>query len=185
MTAIETPILDQDLDLVEAAKKELPYGTKSYEALMRKHQRLVLRICMKMLNSQEDAEDVCQEVMLKVFHALPKFEGRSSFKTWLSRIATNTCINAYEKAKRSNELKRSMAADPTIPTSSKICSTKRDVDKVMALLDMKDRQLLTLRYVSDLKIDEIAEACGLGLSATKMRLYRAQESLQKLLEHEV
>lgn len=174
--------VDEDAALVALAQQELPYRTAAYEELMRKHQRLLLRICYKMLGNQHDAEDMCQEVMLKVFGALPSFEGRSSFKTWLSRIATNTCINAYDKIKRNNNFKRMMTDDPTVVTETKISSTKRDVDKAMALLDLKDRQLLTLRYVSDLKIEDIADISNLSLSAAKMRLYRAQEKLQALVQ---
>lgn len=170
-----------DLELVEQAKAELPYRTQAYERLMNRYQKLILSICYKMLGNRHDAEDVCQDVMLKVFNSLAGFEGRSSFKTWLSRIATNTCITSYDRIKRSNNFKQFMADDPTVTKVTKISSVKRDVEKAMSLLDIKDRQLLTLRYVSDIKIEEIADISGLSLSAAKMRLYRAQEALQKLV----
>lgn len=173
--------IDPDADLVASAKLELPYQTRAYETLMLRYQKLIIRICIKMLDSTEDAEDICQDVMLKIFHALPNFEGRSSFKTWLSRITTNTCLNAYDKIKRSNALKRLVLNDPTQNTTTTISSTRRDINKAMQLLDLKDRQLLTLRYVSELQIEEIADISNLGLSATKMRIYRAQEALQSLM----
>lgn len=169
---------DPDKALVERAQKELPYDTRSYELLMRQHQQLILRICLKMFGNQHDAEDICQDVMLKIFHHLKSFEGKSSFKTWMSKIATNTCLNAHDKMKRNAEFKRMLSNDPTVPTTSKIKSVQRDLNKIMQLIEPKDRQLLTLRYVAELKIEEISEISGLGLSATKMRLYRAQENLQ-------
>ncbi len=57
-----------------------------------------------------------------------------------------------------------------------------DIEKVLMALDPKDREILTLRFVAELQFDEIAEICNLGLSATKMRIYRATETLKSLYQ---
>lgn len=170
---------DPDKKLVAQAQEELPYRTDAYEALVKKYHALIFHICLKILLNKDDAEDLTQEVMLKIFHAITRFEGRSTFKTWIARIATNSCLSALSKIKRAKELKALLHDDPTQVESSGISTTKRDLDKAMLLLSPKERQILTLRYTADLSIEEIADACDLGLSAAKMRLYRAQATLKE------
>lgn len=176
-------INDPDIDLVLKAQQELPYSTRSYEELLSKYHSLVFHICYKMLGDRGDAEDMSQEVMLKVFKYLPNFERRSTFKTWIARISTNTCLTAQDKIKRNKDMKVLLQNDPLYQMQeSKINTTKRDLDIAMQLLSPKERQILTLRYTANLKIEEIAEVVDQGLSATKMRLYRAQESLKEQME---
>jgi len=170
----------EDLALVERAKAELPYRTKAFEELMRRHESLLYGVCLRLVNSRADAEDVCQEVMVKVFSAIQRFEARSSFKTWLMRIATNTCSTWRDRARRSREVAavwaelKAQEADDPMPTAS------MDISSLLEQLKPREREIITLRYVADLDLKEIAEVCGLGLSATKMRLYRATERLQSL-----
>jgi RNA polymerase sigma-70 factor (ECF subfamily) len=173
---------DPDIDLVKRAQAELPYRTFAYEKLIKKYQGLLFHICFKMLGNRDDAEDITQEVMLKIFHSIVNFEGRSSFKTWIARIATNSCLTAQDKLKRAKELKTLLKDDPTQKISTKICTTARDLEQAMQSLSSKDRQILTLRYTANLKIEEISDICEQGLSATKMRLYRAQEALKENME---
>lgn len=173
---------DPDKEWVIQAQAELPYRTCAYEKLIRKYEKLVFHICFKMLGNRDDADDLCQEVMLKVFHSLLKFEGRSSFKTWIARIATNTCLSAIDKLKRTRELKSMLSDDPTQTHVTSINTTKRDLDVAMQLLPPKDREILTLRYTAELKIEDIAAAGDLKLSAAKMRLYRAQEALKEQMK---
>ena len=175
---------DPDLPLVERAKKELPYRTRAFETLMRKYERLLFRVCFRILGNQHDADDTCQDVMVKAFHGLSKFEGRSSFKTWLLTIAHNCCYSAIAKHKRNRDLFTFLdAAENTIEASSELSTDALDVEKLLLKLSPQDREVLTLRYMADLKLEEIAEVCGLKLSATKMRIYRATEQLQKLHEN--
>jgi len=171
---------DVDAALVTQAQQELPYRTSAYEALMQRHQGLLFGICRRMLNSDADAEDVCQDVMFKVFGALPRFEGRASFKTWLLRIATNTCATLLDKRRRAQEVTAAWSAENADEATSQIATEALDLNTMLAQLNPEERQILSLRYVADLSLQEIAEICGLGLSATKMRLYRATDQLRAL-----
>lgn len=169
---------DDDALLVARAQGELPYRTAAYEALMRKHERLLYGVCLRLLHNPSDAEDVCQDVMVKVFVSLKKFESRSSFKTWLIRIARNTCFSWQKKRHRSQEI-----GDETIDQSAPADDDPRNHDEIYVnqLLDTLpdlDREVLTLRYVADLSLQEIADICDISLSAAKMRLYRATEKIQ-------
>ncbi len=174
-------IIDPDIDLVLQAQQELPYRTKAFEQLMKRHEGVLYRVCYRLLGDPDDANDICQEVMVKVFGYLPKFERRSMFKTWLMQIARNTCFTMQAKLKRTRELKEVLEREPTIPKTERIVTEKMDIDSILSKLNKDDREMLVMRYIAELQFDEIAEACGLSLSATKMRIYRATEALKKEL----
>lgn len=173
---------DADAPLVAQAQRELPYRTTAYEALMQRHQGLLYGVCRRLLNSDADAEDVCQDVMFKVFGALKRFEGRSSFKTWMLRIATNTCANVLDKRRRAQEVTAAWSAEMADQATSHIATDSFDLTTLLERLSPEERQILTLRYVADLSLQEIAEVCQLGLSAAKMRLYRATDQLRALAD---
>ena len=171
--------LDSDLDLIARAKQELPYRTRAYEELMRRHEKLLFRVCLRVMGNEHDAEDVFQDVMVKAYHGLGNFEGRSSFKTWLCKIAHNTCYTAISRLAKAREFKTMMSEDVSIPRETRLSDAELDSEKILLSLPPEDRELLTLKYVGELKFEEIAEVSGLGLSAVKMRIYRAADLLKK------
>ncbi len=173
---------DADSDLVAKAVAELPYRTVAYEQLMQKYQQLMFSVCYRMLNNRADAEDVCQDVMFKVFGQLPKFEGRSTFKTWLMRITTNTCLTQISKNKRRREIRSQWVEEMADEQVTFIKTAGHDVAALLADIKPQEREVLTLRYLADLSLAEIAETCSISLSAAKMRLYRATEALNSRVE---
>ncbi|PJF45383.1 MAG: hypothetical protein CUN48_19165, partial [Candidatus Thermofonsia Clade 3 bacterium] len=82
-----------DAALVERARRELPYRTGAFEALMRRHGGRIRALAMRFAHNPADAEDLAQEVMLKVFFELPRFRGEAAFTTWLWRLTANLCID--------------------------------------------------------------------------------------------
>ncbi|MEM8983316.1 MAG: sigma-70 family RNA polymerase sigma factor [Pseudomonadota bacterium] len=175
---------DADAELVRRAQRELPYRTVAYEQLMRRHERLLFGVCYRMLGNRADAEDAAQDVMVKVFNVLGRFEGRSSFKTWLMRVATNTCITQITRNKRRREISEQWLDERGADQVTEISTTAYDVGKLLADVKPANREVLTLRYVADLSLQEIADSLEISLSAAKMRLYRATEELQERLGDE-
>lgn len=166
-----------DAELVKLAQKELPYGMRAYEELVHRHEAVLYAVCVRLLGTREDAEDVSQDVMLKVFTSIKRFEGRSSFKTWLLRIATNTCTDWLKKRVVADRYSESLRNEPLA-----FSEQTHDDDHALRLLRQMtadERQILTLRFVADLNLQEIADSLNLSLSATKMRLYRATEKLRE------
>ena len=171
---------DNDAALVDAARRELPYVTIAYTQLVARHQRLVFGYCLRMLGNRADADDVCQDVMIKVLNALPGFEGRSTFKTWLMRITVNACNTALSKARRREQVSELYQTQRATDPPAAIKTAEFDVNRLLESLNDVDRQLVVLRYVAELGFEEIADIAGMKLSATKMRIYRAVQSLQEL-----
>lgn len=88
-------ISDQDSALVRACKEELPYTTTAYEELVRKYEPIILNTCRYLLNDPDDSEETSQDIFIRVFHHLKKFDEKSTFRTWLYRIVHN-CLRTAE-----------------------------------------------------------------------------------------
>jgi RNA polymerase sigma-70 factor (ECF subfamily) len=174
-------INDPDAELVKQAQQELPYRATAYEALMKRHEKLLHRVCYRLLGNEEDAYDISQEVMVKVFGYLPKFEGRSTFKTWLMQIARNTCFTMQAKIKRQREFKEMLEKESENEPADRIITEKMDVESILSTLNKQDREVLIMRFIAELQFDEISEVCDISLSAAKMRVYRATEALKNKL----
>jgi len=169
-----------DEQLVERACDELPYQTRAYEELMRRHDRLMFGVSLRLVGNRQDAEDITQDVMLKVFAKLHSFEGRSTFKTWLVRVTRNACMDWLKKRAISRQYTEALANEPQEETT--VDYEENQVIGLLKELSPSDREILTLRFVADLSLLEISETTDLSLSATKMRLYRAIERLQELAQ---
>ena len=169
-----------DEELVVRACTELPYRTRAYEELMGRHSRLIFGVCLRLVGDRADAEDIAQDVMLKVFGKLGSFEGRSSFKTWLVRVTRNACMDWLKKKAVSRQYAEALANEPQ--EQSTISYEENRLVELLKDLSPVDREVLTLRFVADLSLQEISAMTNLSLSATKMRLYRAIERLQDLVK---
>jgi RNA polymerase sigma-70 factor (ECF subfamily) len=172
-----------DEQLVQRCQVELPYDVQSYRELLRRHQPLVYNTCRRRLGSDQDAEEVCQDAFLQVFHKIKQFEGRSQFKTWLYRVVYNLCIDRQRKLARQRKGDTSVAEqisdDEGIRSETQGTAAVQDeVNAAIAKLREDDQEIIVMRFVTGLSIAEIAETLDLKLSAAKMRLYRAQEQFK-------
>src|SRR5947199_1111802 len=89
-----------DEELVTHCKQELPHNTLSYEELVRRYMNRVYSIVYRVVQNKEETEDISQEVFIKVYNGIKKFEQQASFSSWLYRIATNSALDALDKSKR-------------------------------------------------------------------------------------
>ncbi|MFN3565675.1 MAG: sigma-70 family RNA polymerase sigma factor [Burkholderiaceae bacterium] len=172
-----------DAALVAQAQAELPYRTRAFETLMRRHGGRIRQVARRFAGTSADAEDLAQEVMLKVFFELPRFRGESAFTTWLWRITANLCIDQQRRrAARpaapasADESEAAEAVDPRDPIAA--TQARMDVERLLRHLAPEDRMLVLLRLLLGLEFSEIATAMELGLSATKMRFARAMQTLR-------
>jgi RNA polymerase sigma-70 factor (ECF subfamily) len=171
-----------DEELVVRANDELLHVTRAYEELMRRYQRTLFNVCARYLGSERDADDVCQEVMLKVLYGLKNFEGKSKFKTWLFSITYNECITQYRKERRKRRLLDALSLDPleeAIEEKPVKAEDRAGLDRWLVHVNPIDREILVLRFVAELEFQEIADIMHMGLSATKMRYKRALDRLRE------
>jgi RNA polymerase sigma-70 factor (ECF subfamily) len=146
-------------------------------------------------------EEAAQEVFLKAYTQLQSFEGRGSMEGWLTRIATNTCLNMLRSAKRRPEftvsnlsadeeswLEQQSAGDGGEPPSVENALVATDLaDRLLSVLSPEDQQALLMIDGEDASIKEVAEATGWSESKVKVRAFRARrkvrEAMEKLLGH--
>jgi RNA polymerase sigma-70 factor (ECF subfamily) len=167
----------------------------AFEALVQRHDRQVLRLARQMLNNLEDAQDVYQDIFIKVFRSLPAFRFESEFSTWLFRIVVNQCINYRQWRSRrrflsfdahnddeenaTNYLPKDNNPDPERETLSKELS--REIALAMASLSDKQRAVFALRHFHDLKLQDIAKTLGCAEGTVKNYLFRATQHMQEKL----
>lgn len=175
-----------DDELVALCLKQGSKNDQLIEELFNRYQNVVWRVCYSFMRNSQDAEDLTQEVFLRVYRNLSKFEGRSSLKTWIYRIAINTCQNEIRRLKRRPQL-----ADTDMQTVAEFLpaatTTEKEWQKInlhgqlataFSQLRPEEFDILTLRDVEERPYSEIAELLSINLSAAKMRAKRARESLK-------
>ena len=177
-----------DEELVKICQEQLPHELQAYKVLVQRYEGLVYNLCMKFLGSPEDAEEIAQDSLLQVFHKIHQFEGRSAFKTWLYKIVHNFCRNRISKIIRKREVQESYKehAKEELPNSS--FEDKRNEEKsahIQEALDKlkpKEKEIIVYKFISGMTLQEIADVTDVGVSAAKMRYYRALESFKEAYE---
>ncbi|MDF1812017.1 MAG: sigma-70 family RNA polymerase sigma factor [Verrucomicrobiales bacterium] len=176
---------DVDADLIARCKEELPHETAAYYELLKKYESMVYSTCYRMLGDKLEAEEATQDAFLRIFHKIHQFEGRSTFKTWMFRIVYNFCMTRRRKLATKREREETVGDEMIIRTKEEHrMAMGPDMDNSeyvhLALKELRDedREIITLRFISDLSLEQIAEVLDAKLSATKMRLYRAMEKFK-------
>jgi len=191
-----------DEELVERCKKELPDNTRSYEILVSRHMQRVYGMIYRVVRQSEEAEDITQEVFLKVFHHLRTFDQKASFTSWLYRVTTNAALDALDKIKRRpvsappktarpdqySQQEENEFSDPSHPSSGQdpVAETvinaelRECIYRILRRLERDHASVILMRDFYDMAYDEIAHQLQSSLSAVKMRIHRARLAFQEL-----
>ena len=163
---------------------------RPFDRLVERHKSAVMTNCRYISGSPADAEDLAQEVFLKAYYALARFEQRARFKTWLQRIKVNHCLNFLDKKKRRGgdpvDIDApAVVAAPAAQVGPRAEQRLHQVDQRQRIAQVLDslpetlRVALIMRDMDGLPYGEIAEDLGIGLSAVKMRIKRAREAFRE------
>jgi RNA polymerase sigma-70 factor, ECF subfamily len=175
---------DPDEELLQEARKAPEGDLRAFEQLVRRYQSRVVANCRYITRDQNNAEDLAQEVLVKVFFGLRGFEGRSSFAGWLKRIKINHCLDHLKKQTPRSfvgiEEQHVHEFDQLkdLATADKLAESISDQQLISEVLDSLPSILripLVLSDMDGLSNEEVAKSLGIGLSATKMRIKRARE----------
>jgi len=162
--------------------------TDAFVTLVARYQRTVFNVAYRMLGNAQDAEDIAQEVFLRAYQSIWRFDPSRPFFSWLYRIAVNSCLTARTRP-RAVALTDEVAASLPAPTPSPEQQVLRDerqaaVQAAVARLAEHERALVALRYDADLSYDAIATTLGLPLGTVKTRLFRVRQRLAQLLHED-
>ncbi len=161
----------------------------AFEELVRRHGRKVYRSLIGILGSAEEAEDAMQDAFLKAFQHIAEFEGRSTFATWLVRIAINTGVQRLRRRKDFESLddddafrpRRIQAWQDDPEQSYSKEEIRALIEREIAKLPTKYRVVVMLRDLGELSTEQAANALGLGVPALKARLLRGRLMLRESL----
>ncbi len=159
----------------------------AFEQLVRRHQHRVFALVGGILRHPEDVEDIAQQVFLKAYLGLKKFDQRAAFSTWLYKIAVNECWDYLRKKKVRPLLYEADLSEEQVSRLDGIASYERPpespseriearqaLDYVLGALSEQDRQLLILKEIEGFSVQELAEILGLNVNTVKVRLFRAR-----------
>jgi RNA polymerase sigma-70 factor (ECF subfamily) len=170
----------------------------AFEQLVYRYDRQVLSMALKYTNNKEDAKDIYQEVFIRIYRALPRFEFRSKFSTWLYRIAANTCIT--HRASRKDHLETSLdeefenARGDSYSLSDSLRSSEASdqysrnseinlhVQKAMSTLSPQQKLVFALRHYQGYKLREIASMMNCAEGTVKKYLFTATERMREQLK---
>ncbi len=163
--------------------------------IFEQHQHLVFNLCLHYLQNKQDAEEASQDIFVKIHTKLNSFEGKSSLKTWVYRIAVNHCLDLLRARKRQNRLaylthlffgKTETPLElPQFDHPGVLLEDQEALEELFKMINqLPDNQktALVLRYLEDLPPPEIAQVMRLSLKAVESLLQRAKQKLQKKLE---
>lgn len=186
-----------DLDLARQAQ----VGDESaFAEIVRRYSPRVFSVASRFFRQRSVVEEAAQEVFLKAYTQLGSFEGRGSLEGWLTRIATNTCLNMVRSSKRRPEstvsdltddeaswLGQQSAGDGERPSVENEVVATDLADRLLSVLSPEDQQTLLMIDGEDASIKEVAEATGWSESKVKVRAFRARkkvrEAMERLLGH--
>jgi len=168
-----------------------------FETLVRRYQSRILSHVARMVGSRDDALDLTQEIFLKVFQALDRYNPEFKFSTWLFRISGNAAIDQLRKKKPRVVPLETTDADGKVSSPeykssdldpfSQLRNTQRGdaIAAAIAELPSEFRELITLRHFTGLSYEEIAEVKNMPLGTVKNKLFRARAVLKERLAGEL
>lgn len=173
-----------DASLVRAV---LDGNAAAFTTLVDRHSRVCLRFATRMLGNREDAEDVTQEAFVRAYGALSRYDDATAFRTWLMTILVNRCRTALKNQRRRDA--RVITDDVAVasaaaPADANDAALRDAIARALDRLDPPYREAFLLKHVEQLGYDEMSAMTGAGVSALKMRVQRACERLQVLLEED-
>ncbi|MDO4618122.1 MAG: sigma-70 family RNA polymerase sigma factor [Clostridia bacterium] len=176
-----------DNELVAKIKKG---DMHAFSALVKAYESKVINISYSLLSSREDALDAAQEIFVKIYRNIDSFRGDSTVSTWIYRITKNVCCDYLRKRKSNvisldeeDEDKKIEIPDET-SSPGEVLEKKETVNLVrnaISKLDENQRIVITLFDIEGLSYEEISDIIKCPLGTVKSRLYRARESLRKIL----
>ena len=167
-------------------RRVLDGDSESYRYLMDRYSQQVFALVVRIVDEPEDAEEVTQDVFLKAFRYLERFDGRSAFSTWLYRIAYNEAVSRTRSRHRLestfDETQLRNISDAQVDSmlesdDARLAALPDAIDR----LTVEERALVTLYYYEEIPLREVASMVGLTESAAKVRLMRTRKKLYVLI----
>ena len=180
-----------DLKIIKKCKRG---EEAAFEVLLNRYRNAIYNLCFRMVRNSEDARDLAQEIFIKVFSLLDRYDERYAFSSWLFRIGTNHCIDHLRRNRlrflsldgsqdaEGEEFQLQLpASDPEPDTVLERKEALERLEEVIDELPPHYRVITLLRHDQQLAYEEIAQILELPLGTVKARIHRARNMIQSLL----
>ncbi|SMY34833.1 RNA polymerase sigma factor [Photobacterium andalusiense] len=151
-----------------------------FHLIIQPYLSLLYKRCFYKTKDRIAAEDLVQDVLIRVYKALPVYRHDALFKTWLYTITDNVCYT-YLKHKCNNNMVAVKTLDNLIVVNDGDLNLEIDFNKIIPRLSGNEQEIIQLRFYKDFSLSEISHILQITISACKMRLYRALQSLSLLI----
>src|SRR5437870_12509659 len=179
-----------DRELVRRAQRA---DQEAFEELVRRHQHRVFAVAGGILRRREDVEDIAQQVFVKAYFSLKRFDQRAAFSTWLYKITINECWDFLRKKKvrplvyeadlsedQARRVGASLEGGSDGPDVSDVLERRQRVERMLDCLEERDRLMLRLKEIEGFSVEEIGEILDLNANTVKVRLFRARRKIVSL-----
>ena len=176
-----TAAADPDGELVDRFRAG---DRTAFDLLVRRYQRRIFALAFRYLANEADAKDVTQQTFIKVFKSLSGFKKNSSLRTWIYRIAVNSCLNHvrdHRKAETTEVTAELVVTEPTGASRLIADEHGQRLRDAIAELPPKQKMVLELRIYDELKFREVAELAGCSENAAKVNFHHAVTHLRGVL----
>ena len=180
--------INNDTELIRQFKKGDITG---YNEIVRKYQQKVYWVIRKMVQDHDEADDITQEVFIKVYSALGDFREESNLFTWLYRIATNYSINHLKKVKTRNTVSVEIVVEQIESKDKRTDETLDDetrrkvLQEAIETLPPQQRAVFNMRYYDELPYDEIAEILGKSTGGIKANYFHAVKKIGEYVKGKI
>jgi RNA polymerase sigma-70 factor, ECF subfamily len=181
--------MDHQAEEILLIERALQGDRDAFSQLMHRYAGAVYGLAYRMLGSPQDAEDASQEIFLRTYTNLARFDRTRRFSTWLLSIGSNYCVDRLRRQRMQwftlDDVAFSIPSQERGPESGAVHREQREIVRA-ALEELPEgyRLVTVLRYWNDLSYQEIAQVTGLTESTIKTRLHRARNMLAERLNHE-
>jgi RNA polymerase sigma factor (sigma-70 family) len=184
---ISGPCLTTYMNDAELTGQILKGNMNAFAFLVNRYQKLVLHISGRVIQRQDDLEDVCQEVFLKVYQNLNKYRNECKLSTWIATIAYNTSINHLRKYRNGDKINSDDTAAFEKLTEFRYDEYEKDdlyryIREQIDLLPVQYRTVLTLFHLEEFSYPEIVQITGMPEGTVKNYLFRAKALLKEKLK---
>ncbi len=161
----------------------------AFKVLVDQYKDMVFTLCLKMVKNREEAEEIAQDSFVKVYRSMHQFKGDSKFSTWIYKITYHTCLDHLRKLRRTeipitleNFSEEQIASLQSDFEQIQAKERKELVQECLQLLPEEDSFILTLYYLEEQSIKEMAIILGITETNTKVRLFRCRNKLTTILQ---
>ena len=170
----------KECNLISVFQCDCSNKNEVFHRLMQPYLTLLYKRCMYKIKDRTAAEDLVQDILIRVYKALPTYRHDALFKAWLYTVTDNVCYT-YLKRKYNNNMVTVKTLDNLRVVNDSNLNLEIDFNKMIPRLSDNEQEIIKLRFYKDFSLSEISHILQITISACKMRLYRALQSLSMLI----